>query len=123
MSHKSQLLSDFESSEVDLKALRADSQIPLFLQELVVGVHQRAAECKDQMSQRTEVMLELILDIKNNRQPKGSAKGAVLEMYLGQGAQRWLKESRVPEIQLRAATWEVLLSPEKKVACCSCLIF
>ena len=81
----------------------------------MVGVHSRAAECRQGMSQRTEVMLELILDIKNNRQPKGGSKGAALEMFMGQGAQCWLKESKVADIQLRAVTWEKLLSPDKKV--------
>ena len=52
------------------------------MQDLVLGVHASAAEHKDSMSQRTQVMLELILDIKNNRQPKGAAKAAALEMFL-----------------------------------------
>ena len=80
-----------------------------------MGVHARAAECKEEMSPRTEVMLELILDIKNNRQPKGSSRGAALDMFLSQGAQRWLKESKVPDVQLRAITWGKLLAPNKKV--------
>lgn len=90
------------------------------VQDLVLGVHARAAECKESLSPRTEVMLELILDIKNNRQPKGG-KGAALESFLSQGAQRWLKESKVPDVQLRAVTWETLLAPNKKVqpAVCS----
>lgn len=84
------------------------------LQDLVLGVHAKAAECKDSMSPRTEVMLELILDIKNNRQPKGG-KGAALDAFLSQGAQRWLKESKVPDIQLRGVTWQRLLAPNKRV--------
>jgi len=96
-----------------------------------VGVHARAAEREGSMSQRTEVMLELVLDIKNNRRPKGAGAGAGgLEGLLSQGSQKWLKDSQVGEVQLRAVTWSKLLQPDKKVcaspafcrvtlACCS----
>lgn len=81
----------------------------------MLGVHSRAAECKDSMTPRTQVMLELIVDIKNNRLPKGAARVAAMEMFLSQGAQRWLKESKVSEVQLRSVTWDKLLSSSKKV--------
>ena len=86
----------------------------LAAQELVMGMHARAAQKKDSMSNRTEVMLELVLDIKNNRQPKGG--GAIsTESLLGQGSLRWLRESRVAEVQLRSVNWPKLLAPRKKV--------
>jgi hypothetical protein len=82
----------------------------------VVGVHARAAEKKGSMSQRTEVMLELVLEIKNNRKSKGgSVTAAGLEVLLSQGSQKWLKDSQVAEVQLRAVTWGKLLQPDKKV--------
>ena len=79
-----------------------------------MGVHARAAEAKESMTQRTAVMLELVLDVKNNRRPKAGATVAALEALLSVGAQRWLRESRVAEVQLRGVTWEKLLLPNKK---------
>ena len=79
-----------------------------------MGVHAHAAEVREGMKQRTAVMLELVLDIKNNRRPKGGATAAALESLLSVGAQRWLRESRVAEVQLRGLTWEKLLLPNKK---------
>lgn len=80
-------------------------------------MHSRAAEAQGTMSERTQVMLELVLDIKNNRKLKGSAQVAALESLLSQGSLRFLRESKVPEIQLHGLTWEKLMQPQKKVTC------
>lgn len=74
------------------------------------------------MSQRTEIMLELVLDIKNNRKPKGSDAIAALEALLSQGSLKFLRESKVPDVQLRSVTWDKLLQPDKKVLKPSCAI-
>lgn len=79
-----------------------------------MAVHSRAAEAKGTMTQRTEVMLELVLDVKNNRRPKGSA-AASQESLLSQGSLKFLRDSKGAEVQLRTVTWEKLLQPSKKV--------
>ena len=85
------------------------------VQEFVVAVHATAAERKGEMSQRAEIMLELVVDVKNNRKSKSSALANTLESYLSQGSLRWLKESRVADTQLKNLTWERLIDPQKKV--------
>lgn len=67
------------------------------------------------MTQRAETMLELVLDIKNNRRTKGSTPASALDSLLGQGSLRWLRESHVVDVQLRAVSWQKLLQPDKKV--------
>lgn len=81
----------------------------------MIGINSTATEHKGQMTERTEIMLELVMDIKNNRKSKNASDGKTLESYLSQGTQRWLKESKVEEVQLKNLTWERLLDPQKKV--------
>ena len=86
------------------------------LQDFVIEVHKTAAERKDTMSQRAQIMLELVVDIKNNRKAKSSTSENTLESFLSQGSLRWLKESKVEDVQLRGVTWERLLDPNKKAS-------
>ena len=67
------------------------------------------------MSQRAEIMLELVVDIKNNRKSKGVSNSSPMEAYLSQATLRWLKESKVEDSQLKNLTWKQLLEPNKKV--------
>ena len=90
------------------------------MQDFVIEVHKTAAERKDSMSQRAQIMLELVVDIKNNRKAKSSTSENTLESFLSQGSLRWLKESKVEDVQLRGVTWERLLDPNKKVSLITC---
>lgn len=84
------------------------------MQDFVVAVHARAAKAgaAGQMSQRADIMLSLVLDIKNNkRRDKASGPAAVLSP----GVVTWLKQCHVGHVQLKGLTWQKLLSPDKKV--------
>ena len=64
------------------------------------------------MSQRAEIMLSLVLDIKNNkRRDKANGPAAVLSP----GLVTWLKQCHVGHVQLKGLTWHKLLSTQKKV--------
>lgn len=80
-----------------------------------MSIHATAAEHKGKMSQRTEILLELVVDIKNNRKSKSAANHRPMEAYQSQGTQRWLRESKVEDFQLRNLAWKQLLDPQKKV--------
>lgn len=58
-----------------------------------------------------QVMLSLLLDIKNNRQ-RGGGAGAVT---LTAGTQKWLKSVGAPAVALHSLSWDKLLAPDKKV--------
>ena len=84
------------------------------MQEFVVAVHARAAKASaaGQMSQRANIMLSLVLDIKNNkRRDRANGPAAVLSP----GVVTWLKQCHVGHVQLKGLTWQKLLSPNKKV--------
>lgn len=79
-----------------------------------MAVHARAAKAgaEGQMSKRADIMLSLVLDIKNNkRRDKASGPAAVLSP----GVVAWLKQCHVGHVQLKGLTWQKLLSPKKKV--------
>lgn len=83
-------------------------------QDFVVAVHGRAAKAgaEGRMSPRADIMLSLVLDIKNNkRRDRAGGPAAVLSP----GVVAWLKQCRVGQVQLKGLTWEKLLSPKKKV--------
>jgi len=80
----------------------------------VVAVHARAAKAGSEggMSQRAEIMLSLVLDIKNNkRRDKASGPAAVLSPAVV----TWLKQCHVGHVQLKGLTWNKLLTSNKKV--------
>lgn len=58
-----------------------------------------------------QVMLSLLLDIKNNRQ-RGGGGGAIA---LTAGTTKWLKSVGAPAMALTSLSWDKLLAPNKKV--------
>lgn len=79
-----------------------------------MAVHARAAKAGSEggMSQRAEIMLSLVLDIKNNkRRDKASGPTAVLSPAVV----TWLKQCHVGHVQLKGLTWKKLLTSSKKV--------
>ena len=84
-----------------------------------MAVHMRAAEAAKfgQMTQRAEIMLGLVLDVKNNRRSKGN----VLSVQISPSVAKWLRQTGVATVKLRTVSWAILLAPKKKV--CRVLIF
>ncbi len=79
-----------------------------------MAVHARAAKAGSDggMSPRAEIMLSLVLDIKNNkRRDKASGPAAVLSPAVV----TWLKQCHVGHVQLKGLTWNKLLTSSKKV--------
>ena len=85
------------------------------MQDFVVAVHERAAKAGSQggMSPRSEIMLSLVLDIKNNKRRDRAAGPAAV---LSPGVVTWLKQCHVGHVQLKGLTWQKLLSPHKKAS-------
>ncbi|KAG2436983.1 hypothetical protein HYH02_011415 [Chlamydomonas schloesseri] len=128
---------------VGLQLRNAD---PGLMKEFVLGVHERAAALgKDgQLSRRAQLMLDLIIDIKNNKTSaaggaaatvslggtavkggKGAAGGAASGAagagrrggalaVLQPSVAKWLAGLGVDEVCLRGLTWTKLLAPNKK---------
>lgn len=62
-----------------------------------------------------QVLLSLVLDIKNNKQRnKGAAVS--IQSVLSAGVLKWLKGTGMEEVQLRNLSWAKVLQPKKKVA-------
>lgn len=84
------------------------------MQDFVVAVHARAAKAGSEggMSQRAEIMLSLVLDIKNNKKRDRAGGPAAV---LSPGVVTWLKQCHVGQVQLKGLTWNKLLTSNKKV--------
>ena len=89
-----------------------------------MAVHSRsaAASASGTMTQRTQLMLDLVIDIKNNRKrSKADAKAAfnepavTAEGALGPAAKAWLRSADVASVQLQGVSWETLIDANKKV--------
>eukprot|EP00898_Chlorokybus_atmophyticus_P001124 jgi/Chlat1/2011/Chrsp158S02301 len=97
--------------------LRAED--PAAMKEFIVAVHARAADRpqgEGAISKRVQFMLDMIVDIKNN---KGVAARKKEAAAVGAGAQqaklkKWVKGLGVSEVTLRSVTWQKLLEPNKK---------
>jgi hypothetical protein len=111
------------------------------LQDFVLAVHNRAAAAgPGGLTKRAEIMLELVVDIKNNRardvkagrtaaaaasggsgkssevaaaQNVGGGRGGAAAV-LQQGLLKWLKASGVDDITLANISWAKLVQPNKK---------
>ena len=75
------------------------------------------------LSKRASLMLDLIVDIKNNRPSAAGAKAKGTEgrrggalAVLSPGVAKWVKGCGVDDICLRNLTWAKLLAPDKKGA-------
>ncbi len=87
------------------------------MQEFVVALHERAGRARAEggMTERGEVLLSLVLDIKNNRQRKAGAAAATTRELLPSGVFKWLREAKAEGVQLHGVSWAKLLAPNKKV--------
>lgn len=100
-------------------------------QDFVLAVHSRAASAgaSGGMSKRAEIMLELVMDIKNNRLREGKASKAAAAAaaaagkskgrggaaaVLQPGLLRWLKQLGVDDVTLSNISWAKLVQPNKK---------
>lgn len=63
-----------------------------------------------------QVLLGLVLDIKNNRQrSQGTGGPLTISSVLSAGVLKWLKGCGTDEVQLRNLPWELVLRENKKV--------
>lgn len=63
-----------------------------------------------------QVLLGLVLDIKNNRQrSQGTGGPLTISSVLSAGVLKWLRGCGIDEVQLRNLTWQMVLQPNKKV--------
>ncbi|GAB4822711.1 hypothetical protein N2152v2_009757 [Parachlorella kessleri] len=86
---------------------------PLAMKEFVVSVHARAAEAGGAaaLSKRGQSMLELVVDIKNNRKRGGDKSAASL---LAPAISKWLRSAGVSEVAVGGIAWDKILMPNKK---------
>jgi nucleolar MIF4G domain-containing protein 1 len=100
------------------------------LQDFVLAVHTRAASAgaTGGMSKRAEIMLELVMDIKNNRLREGKASKAAAAAaaaagkkgrggaaaVLQPGLLKWIKQLGVDDVTLSNISWAKLVQPDKK---------
>ncbi|EIE19666.1 MIF4G-domain-containing protein [Coccomyxa subellipsoidea C-169] len=93
--------------------LRSDD--PAAMKDFVTAVHARAGKASGEgkLSSRAEVLLSLVLDIKNNKQRSKSSAVSVSSV-LSAGVLKWLKSSGMEEVQLRTLSWAKVLQPKKK---------
>ena len=65
---------------------------------------------------RLQVLLGLVLDIKNNRQrSQGTGGPLTISSVLSAGVLKWLKGCGTDEVQLRNLPWQLVLQEHKKV--------
>ena len=63
-----------------------------------------------------QVLLGLVLDIKNNRQrSQGTGGPLTISSVLSAGVLKWLKGCGNDEVQLRNLAWQLVLQSNKKV--------
>ena len=93
--------------------LRRDN--PAAMKDFVVAVHARAAEAgtAGAMSARAQVLLGLVLDIKNNRRRAGRGQPAP-PAALAPAPLKFLKDAGVDAVQLRSLPWAKLLAGEQR---------
>lgn len=85
--------------------LRGDDAVGM--KEFIENVHAKSSSCKAEnvLSQRARLMLELIVDIKNNRKHKAGGVYAGLEASLPAVTLKQLKECNADLIALDHITW------------------
>jgi hypothetical protein len=67
---------------------------------------------------RLQVLLGLVLDIKNNRQrSQGTGSPLTIAAVLSAGVLKWLRGTGIDEVQLRNISWQRVLQAGKKVSC------
>ncbi|KAK9813973.1 hypothetical protein WJX73_007570 [Symbiochloris irregularis] len=95
------------------------SQDPSALKDFIVAVHARAASST--MTQRARLLLDLIIDIKNNRKhSKSSAKADAAGLHMASEAsleppvKAWLSKVDTAAVQLHGLSWDTLISSNKK---------
>ena len=93
-------------------SLRASD--PIRMKEFVVNVHERASKETGQdgskLSVRARVMLDLVVDIKNNKK-RGDYKSAYV---LSPAVSKWLRSLDLSEVAVGGIPWERILSKVKR---------
>lgn len=102
-------------------ARSAANPLLLVLQDFVLAVHARAAAARSagQLSTRADMLLDVVVEVKNNRAGGGKdgAQGAAMSPV----QQRLLKQWGVGQVLLRGMTWPRLLARDSHKVLCSLL--
>ena len=107
--------------EADASSFKPQMSVTCITQEFVVAVHTRAAAARagGGMTSRAEVMLGLVLDIKNNKRHR---RVSGQQHVLAPEAHKWLKGAGLAAVQVPPLTWQRLLEGGEKVSlrlgCC-----
>ncbi len=130
---------------LNARGLALRSADPAAMKAFVLSVTQRVASVSESqgktdnkgLSTRARLMLDLVIDIKNNRttaaaggatagrSKKGGSShtgGGGASIALSSATAAWLKGCNVDQVALRGITWSKVLKPDKKGAgCCLAL--
>ena len=94
---------------------------PVGMKEFVISIHSRAAEVGGvgSLSRRAQIMLQLVVDIKNNRKrPRnsndGGSGGTAATTVLSPMVMKWLKSGGVDDVGIAGLTWSRLLNKDKR---------
>ena len=82
---------------------------PKAMKVFVVDIHRRVGEARrsGKLTSKVDVMLGLVLDVKNN-------KHRGLEIPINSTDMKWLKESNMAKVALDGITWSLLLEEDKR---------
>ncbi|KAI7835645.1 hypothetical protein COHA_010459 [Chlorella ohadii] len=86
---------------------------PVAMKEFVVAVHARAGQAggTGRLTKRAQILLELVVDVKNNRtREEAKRKVVVLAPAIG----KWLKQCGAPDAAVGGISWHKVLQPGKK---------
>ena len=93
---------------------------PVRMKEFVVAIHERAGkesqERNGTLSVRARVMLDLVVDIKNNKRrgDSGSSQGSGPAAVLSPAIGKWLRSLDVSAVAMGGIPWQRIVSKRKK---------
>jgi nucleolar MIF4G domain-containing protein 1 len=96
---------------------------PVGMKEFVISIHSRAAEVggMGSLSRRAQIMLQLVVDIKNNRKrPQNSSNSSnnggstAATTVLSPMVMKWLKSGGVDDVSIAGLKWSRVLEKDKR---------
>ncbi|QDZ23102.1 MIF4G domain-containing protein [Chloropicon primus] len=89
---------------------------PTRMKEFVISVHEKAGRIRSSsnggsLSQKQEILLKSVVDIKNNRQRGNFGRGC---HPISPNLSSWFKSAKATELCLQNLSWHTLLSPDKR---------
>jgi nucleolar MIF4G domain-containing protein 1 len=95
---------------------------PVRMKEFVISIHSRAAEVGGigSLSRRAQIMLQLVVDIKNNRKRhqnntnNDGSGGTAATAVLSPMVLKWLKSGRVDDVSIAGLKWSRVVEKDKR---------